>query len=96
MPTAANLVTREDTLLGVCQGMGEEFGFNANYLRVAFGALLLWNAAVVVGVYLALGVVLAISRWWWPVRADGAASATSPALPLADNDPARVALAQAA
>ena len=29
-----NLFTRNDTLLGICEGIGEDFGFNANYLRV--------------------------------------------------------------
>ena len=66
MPT--NLFTRDDTLLGVCEGLGEEFGFNADYLRVMLGAALLWNAAAVVAGYLAVGVVLAAARRAWPRR----------------------------
>ena len=92
MPTT-NLVFRDNTLLGVCEGLGEELGFNANYLRVALAALLLWNAVAVVGIYLALGVVLAVARWQWPVRGADAVTASTPL--VADND-AATALAQAA
>lgn len=93
--TATNLVLRENTLLGVCEGLGEELGFNADYLRVVLAAALLWNPAAVVGLYLALGVVLAVARWAWPVRGADDTATAMPAPPTADND-APTALAQAA
>ena len=95
MTATANLLTRNDTLLGVCEGLGDEFGFNANYLRVVLAALLLWNAAVVVGVYVALGVVLAIGRRIWPAQTEPE-EAASPATKLAGNDAAPSPLAEAA
>jgi phage shock protein PspC (stress-responsive transcriptional regulator) len=58
----ANVLTREDTLLGVCQAIGDDFGFNPLWLRVAFAACLYWNPAAVVGTYLGLGIIVAISR----------------------------------
>ncbi|MEO6581798.1 MAG: PspC domain-containing protein [Sphingomicrobium sp.] len=62
----SNLVLRHDTLLGVCEGIGQEFGFNPNFLRVPFAAGILWNPVVMVGIYLGLGVALAVARWFYP------------------------------
>ena len=62
----ANLFLRHDTIFGVCQGLGEEFGFNPNFLRVPFAAGILWNPLVVFGAYLALGCALAFARWMYP------------------------------
>lgn len=60
------LPLRKDTILGVCEAIGHDFGFNANFLRVGFAALLLWNPTAVIGTYLALGVLVALSRWIAP------------------------------
>jgi phage shock protein C len=61
-----NLFFRDDTILGVCEALGEDFGFNPFILRVVLASSLLWNPAIVVGGYLAAGVVVAISRWLAP------------------------------
>ena len=61
-----NVFLRHDTLFGVCQGVGEEFGFNPNFLRVPFAAGILWNPMAIVGIYLGLGVALALARWIYP------------------------------
>jgi hypothetical protein len=57
---------REDTLLGICQAIGEDFGFNPLWLRMAFGVSLLASPTVVIGTYLGLGVLIAISRLLFP------------------------------
>jgi phage shock protein C len=59
-------IARDDTLLGVCQSLGEDFGFNPNWLRVALGAALLWNPLAIVTLYAALAVMLAAARWALP------------------------------
>jgi len=59
-------IARDDTLLGVCQALGEDFGFNPNWLRVALGAALLWNPLAVITLYAALAVMLAAARWILP------------------------------
>jgi len=61
-----NLFTSDDTLFGVCEALGEDFGFNPLYLRVTLAVLLLWNPTVIIGVYLAAGVVVAATRWMFP------------------------------
>lgn len=66
MHTYENLLARDDTLLGICAALGEDFGFNPQYLRAAFAALLLVNPPAVIGSYLAAGVVVMLSRWLSP------------------------------
>jgi len=57
-----NLFTRDDTFFGICEGIGDDFGFNANWLRLAFGVSLMLNPPLVLGVYAGLGVLVAFSR----------------------------------
>jgi phage shock protein C len=57
-----NPFTREDTLFGVCEALGEDFRFNPLLLRVAFGAGLFLNPVIAIGGYAAAGVVVLISR----------------------------------
>ena len=57
---------RSDTMLGVCQALGEDFGFHPNILRIAFASVLLWNPPVVIGTYLGLGLLVAVSRFAFP------------------------------
>lgn len=62
MQTQGNLFTRDDTFFGVCQAIGDDFGFNPNWLRVAVPVLLFfWPVATILG-YLGLGVVVLASR----------------------------------
>jgi phage shock protein C len=93
--TSANLFFRHDTILGVCEGLGEEFGFNPNFLRVPFAAGILWNPAAIVGIYLGLGIALAVARWIYPKPPVATASwhAAEPTTALADNqaDPLSIA-----
>ena len=63
-----NLLLRNDTILGVCEALGNDFGFNPNWLRIAFCAPIYWNPALVLGVYLGLGVLVAVTRFAAPDR----------------------------
>ena len=94
MTDHANLLTREDTLLGVCEGLGEELGVPPMLLRVAFAVGLFWNPLAMVVGYLALGAALALFRWAFPPR-----RAAAPQLPVerpAANNDADVTWAEAA
>ena len=62
------LPLRSYTLLGVCEAIGEDFGFNANYLRVPLGFLVVFNIWAAIGAYLALGLVVLASRLLFPKR----------------------------
>ena len=60
------LPLRNDTILGVCEAIGQEFGFNPNLLRVVFAAAVLWNPVVPIAIYLAVGAFVALARWLYP------------------------------
>ena len=55
-------LSRDDTLLGVCQALGEDFGFNPFYLRAALGVLLIVQPVAVIMGYLAAAVAIALLR----------------------------------
>jgi phage shock protein C len=57
-----NLFLRDDTLLGICQGIGDDFGFNPLWLRILFAAGLIWNPVYDISAYLALGAIVLVSR----------------------------------
>jgi phage shock protein PspC (stress-responsive transcriptional regulator) len=63
-----NLMLRNDTILGVCEAIGQDFGFNPNWLRLAFCAPIYWNPGLVVAAYLALGLLVAATRFAFPDR----------------------------
>lgn len=56
------LPLRNDTLLGVCEAIGQDFGFNPLYLRLAFIAPLFLAPAASIAAYLGLGVIVAATR----------------------------------
>jgi len=63
---STNLVLRNDTILGVCEAIGQDFGFHANWLRVALASSFYFAPYAVIGLYLGLGVVVALTRWFAP------------------------------
>lgn len=60
------LPLRSHTILGVCEAIGEDFGFNPIYLRLPLAASVIWNPMVAIGTYLALGAVVLLSRLLFP------------------------------
>jgi phage shock protein PspC (stress-responsive transcriptional regulator) len=63
------LPLRSDTFLGVCEAIGEDLGINPNWIRVLFAPVILINPVAAIGGYLALGAVVAGSRWLFPAKA---------------------------
>jgi phage shock protein C len=51
-----------DNLLGICNAVGEDFGFNPLYLRLALAVTLLLDYQVALGTYMILGVSVLVSR----------------------------------
>lgn len=86
-PPPTNLMLRNDTILGVCEALGQDFGVDPMWLRVAFCVPIYWNPAVVVGVYLALGVLVAATRFALPDRYAQAQAPTASAPVLAAGAP---------
>jgi phage shock protein PspC (stress-responsive transcriptional regulator) len=70
------LPLRSHTILGVCEGLGEDFGFNPVFLRIPLAASVIWNPMIAVGTYFALGLVVLVSRLVFPkAKASTAADA---------------------
>ncbi|WP_144037151.1 PspC domain-containing protein [Sphingomonas sp. TZW2008] len=60
------LAAPKDNLLGICNALGEDFGFNPLWLRLALGcAFVIQPINVVIG-YLALGLIVLVSRLAFP------------------------------
>jgi phage shock protein C len=57
---------REDTMFGVCQALGEDFGFSPTLLRLALAGLLFFNPLAAVAAYAGAGVLVALTRWVVP------------------------------
>ncbi len=88
---------RDHTLLGICEAIGEDFGFNPLFLRVPLAVCLLLNPTAVFGTYFGLGLIVALSRFLAPnprpaAAAAQAAAAEAPA-ELGDNDDREMAIA---
>jgi phage shock protein PspC (stress-responsive transcriptional regulator) len=75
-----NIMLRNDTILGVCEAIGQETGVNPNWLRVGFCLPVFWNPLAVIVAYLALGAIVAATRYAF---ADKVAKVGEPAAPVA-------------
>ncbi len=71
------LPLRAHTILGVCEAIGEDFGFNPVLLRIPLAATVLWSPIWAIVAYFALGVVVLASRLLFPKPKAAAISATS-------------------
>ena len=84
-----SLFAREDTMLGVCEGLGQELGVDSNALRIACALALFWNPTATIVGYVTLGALLALFRWAFPFRAADKVAVAATATPLhRDNDDA--------
>lgn len=79
-----SLFTRHDTFFGVCEALGEDFGFNPTYLRVTLGILILVSPVFVFSAYAGAAVVVVASRLIFP----NARPATPQAAPVIPTDTA--------
>ena len=82
-----NLFRRRDTFFGICEAVGQDFGFNPLYLRLAFIAPLFFFPAQTFAAYFALGLVVLASRLIFPAKTAAAQqtlNAAKPAAPTAE------------
>ena len=77
------LPLRSHTILGVCEAIGEDFGFNPVFLRIPFAASVIYSPTLAIGVYFALGLAVLASRLLAPkpktISADAAQAQPEPA-----------------
>ena len=77
------LNSNPDSLFGVCQAIGEDFGFNPFFLRLGFLGLAFFNIPVSVGAYALLGLGVAASRWLFPAEGESQENRSERAEPTA-------------
>jgi phage shock protein PspC (stress-responsive transcriptional regulator) len=87
-----SVFARDHTILGVCEALGEDLGFNPVLLRVPLAVCLLLNPWAVVATYIGLGVVVAFTRLVAPnprrtVAAEAEAVAVAPEQAEAQAEP---------
>jgi phage shock protein PspC (stress-responsive transcriptional regulator) len=73
------LPLRSHTILGICEAVGEDFGFNPTFLRVPFAAIVLYSPLIAVGAYFGLGLVVLASRLLFPKAKSETAVVETPA-----------------
>lgn len=78
MEKETNLFRRRDTMFGICEALGQDFGINPTWIRVAFIAPLFFFPVQTFAVYFGLGLIVLASRLIFPARK--AAAAAQPAL----------------
>ena len=66
MTNQTPLPLRNDTILGVCEAIGQDFGFNPIWLRLAFVGTIFVAPAAGVAAYLGLGAIVAATRFFAP------------------------------
>jgi phage shock protein PspC (stress-responsive transcriptional regulator) len=76
-----NLFRRRDTFFGICEAVGQDFGFNPLYLRLAFIAPLFFFPAQTFAGYFGLGIVVLASRLIFPAKS---AAAVQPVLSVTE------------
>ncbi len=90
MTNQTPLPLRSDTILGVCEAIGRDFGFNPLWLRLAFIAPIFFAPVATVLAYLGLAVLVGLTNWFAadkqsdaPRLAEGTAPAESEELAIA-------------
>jgi len=71
-----NLFQRRDTFFGICEAVGQDFGFNPLWLRLAFVAPLFFFPVETFVGYFALGLVVLASRLLFPAKTAAPAQST--------------------
>ena len=66
MTNQTPLPLRNDTILGVCEAIGQDFGFNPLWLRLAFVGTIFFAPMAGMASYLGLGLLVAASRYFAP------------------------------
>jgi phage shock protein PspC (stress-responsive transcriptional regulator) len=86
-----NLFTRDDTFLGVCEAIGEDFRISPLLLRLGMTAFLFFNPLAAVATYLGAGILIALSRWIAPNPRVTAPAAAEPEVVPAEPEPMAIA-----
>jgi hypothetical protein len=85
------LPLRNDTIFGICEAIGQDFGFSANWIRVPLCALVIWSPIASVAIYAGLGVAVLASRLLFPDRRSATPAANISSQPANSDAEVRIA-----
>ena len=66
MTNTTPLPLRNDTILGVCEAIGRDFGFNPLWLRLAFIVPLFFAPTLTIAAYFGLGALVGLVNYFSP------------------------------
>jgi len=64
-----SLPFRSDTMFGICEALGQDFGINANWFRVVFATGVVFNLEYALAAYFGVGLLVLASRLIFRTRA---------------------------
>jgi phage shock protein PspC (stress-responsive transcriptional regulator) len=73
-----NTFNRPDTFFGICESLGQDFGFNPLWLRLAFVPALFFFPFQAPLAYLGLGLIVLASRKLFPAQGPADAGEAAP------------------
>ena len=81
------LPLRAHTILGVCEAVGEDFGFNPVLLRIPFAVGVLWTPLSTFATSCALGALVLGSRLLFPRATSAVSAMDAPVVNAANEEP---------
>lgn len=93
---ATPLPLRHDTILGVCEALGRDFGFNPLWLRLAFIAPIFFAPYFAVGAYAGLAALVGLTNLLFPDKPAAEQIVDATATPVEDSAEADEAMPIAA
>ena len=66
--TNRNTFNRPDTLFGICEALGQDFGVNPLWIRLAFVPAIFFAPVAALFAYIGLGVIVLASRLVFPTK----------------------------
>lgn len=91
MTNQTPLPLRNDTILGVCEAIGQDFGFNPIWLRLAFIVPVFLAPMAAIAGYLVLGAIVAATRYFAPDKPATEQVVDAKAVELVENEELAIA-----
>ena len=86
MTNTTPLPLRSDTILGVCEAIGRDFGFNPLWLRLVLIVPVFFAPVLSIAAYLGLGLLVGLVHWFSPDEPAAAQAIEAPATVVEEDD----------
>ena len=86
MTNTTPLPLRNDTILGVCEAIGRDFGFDPIWLRLAFILPLFFAPTAAIAAYLGLGLVVGLTHYFSPDKSAAGQVVDVKAMPVEEDE----------